>query len=83
MSTKSPAEVSAGLIIKALRAHVATLGGMGALAQASGLSRESLYKTLRPAGNPRLATLLRIVDALGLELQVEAVSPEPPKSDGL
>ncbi len=39
---------------------------MTALAKATGLGRESLYKTLSPDGNPEFKTILAIFDALGL-----------------
>lgn len=36
------------------------------------LSRETLYRTLSDAGNPRLETLLGVLRALGLRLSVTA-----------
>ena len=60
----------------ALVAHalgvVARARGMSKVAQASGLGRESLYKALSPDGNPGLATVLRVMHALGLRLKVAA-----------
>ena len=44
---------------------------MSEIARASGLSRESLYKTLSADGNPELGTVLRVIGALGLKLSVE------------
>src|SRR3954466_62406 len=44
--------------------------GMTQVAQAAGLGRESLYKSLSPEGNPELATVLKVVRALGLKLKV-------------
>ncbi|OOF08290.1 MULTISPECIES: helix-turn-helix domain-containing transcriptional regulator [unclassified Salinivibrio] len=35
------------------------------MATQTGLSRETLYRTLSPKGNPNLKTLMAIVDALG------------------
>ena len=47
--------------------------GMSAIAQESGLSRESLYRALSTKGNPTLKTLLAVLNALGLRLGVERV----------
>ncbi|MFZ5791480.1 MAG: addiction module antidote protein [Pseudomonadota bacterium] len=47
---------------------VARRRGMTTLAKATGLGRESLYKALSLEGNPELATVLRVVQALGLKL---------------
>jgi probable addiction module antidote protein len=55
----------------ALRTVAEALGGMGALAQKTGLSRETLYRTLSERGNPRLDTLAAILAAFGLRLSVQ------------
>ena len=47
---------------------VARARGMASIAKETGLSRESLYKALGPAGNPEFATVMRIVRAIGLTL---------------
>jgi len=57
---------------------VARARGMSRIARDTGLSRESLYRALSPAGNPELGTLLRVVGALGLRLSVTPRSPTPP-----
>jgi probable addiction module antidote protein len=46
--------------------------GMAKVARQAGLGRESLYKALRPKGNPAFATVLKVVDALGLSLTAAA-----------
>lgn len=51
---------------------VARSQGMAAIAEESGLSRETLYRTLSDVGNPRLATLLSVMRAMGLRLSVAA-----------
>jgi hypothetical protein len=38
------------------------------VAEASGLSRESLYKALRPGAKPGFATISKLVSALGVRL---------------
>jgi probable addiction module antidote protein len=44
---------------------------MTALADKTGLSRETLYRTLSERGNPRLDTLAVILAAFGLRLTVQ------------
>jgi len=44
---------------------------MIALAEKTGLSRETLYRTLSERGNPRLETLAVILAAFGLRLTVK------------
>jgi probable addiction module antidote protein len=51
---------------------VARARGMSQIAQASGLSRESLYKSLSAEGNPEFGTVLRVIQALGLKLSIKA-----------
>ncbi len=55
----------------ALRTVVDSVGGMAALADKTGLSRETLYRTLSDRGNPRLDTLAVILAAFGLRLTVQ------------
>ncbi|MGE0119580.1 MAG: addiction module antidote protein [Dongiaceae bacterium] len=45
---------------------VARAKGMAKVARRAGLGRESLYKALSAEGNPAFATVLKVVDALGL-----------------
>ena len=45
-------------------------GGVGALAKAAGVSRESLYRTLSKKGNPKIETLTALLYGLGLKLAV-------------
>lgn len=45
--------------------------GMSEIAKASGLTRESLYKALRPGASPRFETIVRVCGALGLRVTVE------------
>ena len=55
----------------ALRTVADAVGGMTALADRTGLSRETLYRTLSERGNPRLDTLAAILAAFGLRLSVQ------------
>jgi len=45
-------------------------GGLGAVAAQAGVSRESLYRSLSPKGNPTLKTLLAVLQTMGLRLSV-------------
>ena len=49
----------------------ARLGGMGRLAQHSGLNRETLYRTLSEQGNPELTSLDKLLHAVGLRLAID------------
>src|SRR5687767_4908782 len=59
----------------ALRTVANAVGGMAALAEKTGLSRETLYRTLSANGNPRLDTLASILAAFNLRLSVQAKRP--------
>ena len=59
-------------LLTALRCY-AEAKGMSAIAQETGLSRESLYRALSSRGNPTLKTLLGVLNALGLRLSLERV----------
>lgn len=45
--------------------------GMTEIARISGMSREALYKALRPDAKPRFETVARVCKALGVRLRVE------------
>ena len=60
----------------ALRAAADVLG-MTELARRTGLSRETLYRTLSAKGNPRLDTLAAILSAFGMRLAVAPVPAKP------
>ena len=55
-------------VVTAALGDIARAKGMTKIAREAGLGRESLYKALSPDGNPELATILRVVRALGLQL---------------
>ncbi len=57
-----------GALLMALRQVAKANGGMTELARKTNLSRESLYKTLSPSGNPRLKNLQRIMETFGYTL---------------
>lgn len=62
-------EDEAGFLI-ALR-NVAEAHGMTQVAKATGLGRESLYKTLSEGGNPKLSTLKAVLRAVGVGMRFE------------
>lgn len=47
---------------------VAKARGMSKLAKDAGLGRESLYKALTPGAKPRYETVIKLLRALGVEL---------------
>lgn len=47
--------------------------GMSEIAKAAGISREALYKALRPGANPRFDTINRVCTALGVKLVAQPV----------
>ena len=63
-------EGDAALVVAAL-GDIARAKGMSQIAREAGLGRESLYKALSPTGNPEFATILKVVNALGLQLHVK------------
>lgn len=56
--------------LRALRAVAEAYGGLAAVAAQAGISRESLYRSLSPKGNPTLKTLVAVLSTLGLRLTV-------------
>ena len=54
--------------------EVAKAKGMKKIAQDANLSRESLYKALRPEAKPRYETIYRVMAALGVKLIIAPLS---------
>ncbi|MEK6748845.1 MAG: addiction module antidote protein [Pseudomonadota bacterium] len=61
---------------------VARARGMTEIASASGMTREALYKALRPGAQPRFETIARVCKALGLKLVATLPTPSSPKQRG-
>jgi len=59
-------------LVAAALGDIARSKGMAKIARSTGLGRESLYKALSPDGNPELATVLKVLRAVGLKLKVAA-----------
>jgi probable addiction module antidote protein len=64
------AEDDPRLLVAAL-GDVARARGMTQLARDTGLSREALYRALSTEGNPELATVTKVLRALGLRLAIQ------------
>ncbi|MEN8213052.1 MAG: addiction module antidote protein [Pseudomonadota bacterium] len=58
------------VLLMALRNVVNATGGMTKLSRQTGLSRESLYRLLSEGGNPRLSSLVAVLQSFGLSLAV-------------
>ena len=60
-------------LLAAALGDIARARGMGEIAKASGITREALYKALRPGSAPRFDTVSRVCAALGVRLVAQAV----------
>lgn len=59
-----------GSLIAATLGDIAKARGMTQLAKETGLSRESLYRSLSGNGNPEFATIVKVMRALGVRMTV-------------
>jgi probable addiction module antidote protein len=59
-------------LLAAALGDIARARGMTEIAKASGLSREALYKALRPNAQPRFDTVARVCAALAVKLVAQA-----------
>ncbi|GHV77323.1 transcriptional regulator [Spirochaetia bacterium] len=50
---------------------IARSEGMTQIARERGVTREVLYKSLAPDGNPSFATVLKLLDILGFQLNIQ------------
>jgi probable addiction module antidote protein len=55
--------------------HIARSEGMSQIARELNVTREGLYKSLAPSGNPSFGTVLKLLDILGFRLKVEQKIP--------
>ena len=51
--------------------YIAKAQGMAKIAQDAGLSRESLYKSFAVGAKPRFDTVLKVIQALNIELKAQ------------
>jgi len=63
------------LFLIALRNVAEAQGGIAALAEATHLNRQTMYRTLSSEGNPTFATLLTILRAVGMNLSFTPAAP--------
>lgn len=68
-------EADPGAFLVALKDVANVHGGIGRLAELTGLNRESLYRMLSEDGNPRITSLNALLHAIGLRLSVEPEKP--------
>jgi probable addiction module antidote protein len=64
----------AALLASAL-GDIARARGMTEIAKTAGITREALYKALRPDSAPRFDTVSRVCAALGVRLVAQAIHP--------
>ena len=56
---------------------IARSRGMSDIAKASGITREALYKALRPNASPRFETISKVCAALGVRLVAQPIHAHP------
>lgn len=61
-------------LIAAALGDIARAKGMSQIARDAGLGRESIYKALSAEGNPEFATIMKVIEALGLQLHASPSS---------
>ena len=54
--------------------HVAKAIGMTKIAEETGMSRPSLYKALSDGAKPQFATIMKVLKAIGGQIQVNPMS---------
>lgn len=54
--------------------HIAKAIGMAKIAEETGLSRPSLYKALAAGAKPQFATIMKVLKAIGGQIQVNPIS---------
>ena len=53
--------------------HVAKAIGMSKISEATGMSRPSLYKALSEGSKPQFATIMKVLKAIGGQIQIKTV----------
>jgi probable addiction module antidote protein len=62
-------------LLAAALGDIARARGMTEIAKAAGITREALYKALRPDSAPRFDTVSRVCAALGVKRVAQVVDP--------
>lgn len=57
-------------LISAALGDIARAHGMTQLAKETGITRDGLFKTLSPTGNPSFSTVQKVIEALGYKLDI-------------
>jgi probable addiction module antidote protein len=66
-------EANDGALLASALGDIARARGMTEIAKAAGITREALYKALRPNSAPRFDTISRVCAALGVRLVAQAM----------
>lgn len=66
-------EANDASLLAAALGDIARARGMTEIAKSAGITREALYKALRPGSAPRFDTVSRVCAALGVRLVVQPV----------
>ena len=59
-----------GSLIRVALGDIARAKGITKVANEPGIAREGLYKALSAEGNPEFSTIMKVINALGLKLEV-------------
>lgn len=70
------------LLVQAI-GHVAKARGMSKIAQDSGLGRESLYKSFSANSQPRFETVMKVLGAMHIKINLTPELPEKRRSKKL
>ena len=70
-------EANDAALLAAALGDIARARGMTEIAKAAGITREALYKALRPDSAPRFDTVSRVCAALGVRLVAQPIHPSP------
>ncbi|MBL8511814.1 MAG: putative addiction module antidote protein [Betaproteobacteria bacterium] len=68
-------EANDASLLAAALGDIARARGMSEIAKSAGITREALYKALRPGIAPRFDTVSRVCAALGVRLVVQVAHP--------
>lgn len=60
-------------LLAAALGDIARSRGMSEISKSSGITREALYKALRPKAQPRFETISRVCEALGVRLVAKPI----------
>ena len=61
-------------VVSAALGDIARAKGMTQLARETGITRDGLYKALSPTGNPSFETICKVINALGLKIDVKVAA---------